>query len=444
MSLRIAYMTGEYPRATDTFIQREVFALRDTGVHVQTLSIRKPHDKETVGPEQKSERANTHYVLPPKLGSLVRSHLSLLARSPSRYLKAIRTALFVRPAGIKALAYQLAYFAEAGVVARHLLDNSLTHLHNHFSNSSCSVAMLAAEMGGFTFSFTMHGPAEFFEPKYWRVDEKIRRALFVSCISNFCRSQAMIFAPQQKWNRLHIIHCGVDPRQFEQVSHSQRGQRLLFVGRLAGVKGVPILLDALAVVKKQIPDVRLRIAGDGPDRSSLEKQAQELGISANVEFLGYQSQQQVRELLAETDAFVMASFAEGVPVVLMEALAAGVPVVATQIAGIPELVEHGVNGYLVPPGSASALAERVVELMSDSDLRQRMGAAGRLKVANEFNIASEAKRLVTVLTNALSGQVASIRPTIDNDPSNPVVNSTDLNSGRLVLPEAVVTGRRAV
>ena len=239
MSLRIAYMTGEYPRATDTFIRREVAALREAGVHVETLSVRKPADKENVDPIQQTERASTHFLLPACPWALFKSHVRLLFGSPRRYFGALWTAMFVRPGGLKALVWQLAYFAEAALVASRMRKQQLSHLHNHFSNSSCSVAMLASQMGGFTFSFTMHGPAEFFEPKYWRVDEKITRALFVCCISHFCRSQAMIFAPQKKWDRLHIVHCGVDLKLFDKVEHASDGKRLLFVGRLAGVKGLP-------------------------------------------------------------------------------------------------------------------------------------------------------------------------------------------------------------
>jgi glycosyltransferase involved in cell wall biosynthesis len=281
-NLRVAYMTGEYPRATDTFIQREVAALRDKGVHVDTFSVRKPHDKENVGPETQAERDHTFYVFPPRVGKLAGAHLALLAAAPGRYLRALKTALTVRPPGVKAFVWQLAYFVEAWVVAREVRRRSLSHLHNHFSNSSCSVAMLAAEMGGFTFSFTMHGPQEFFEPKYWRIDEKIRRALFVACISHFCRSQAMIFGPQDKWDRMHIVHCGVDPALFAATAfaparHQGVGNRLLFVGRLAGVKGLPMLLDAVAQVKARHPDVRLTLAGDGPDRGRLVEQANRLG-----------------------------------------------------------------------------------------------------------------------------------------------------------------------
>lgn len=411
-ALRIAYMTGQYPRATDTFIQREVAALRARGVHVETFSVRKPSAKENVGPETEAERRRTYYVLPFRVGTLLSSHLKLLFGSPGRYLRAVKTMLTVRPPGVKAFVWQLAYFAEAAVVARRVRDLGLVHLHNHFSNSSCSVAMLAAEMGGFSFSFTMHGPAEFFEPKYWRIDEKIRRARFVACISHFCRSQAMVFAPQDKWSRLHIVHCGVDPRLFAPMRHVGQGSRLLFVGRLAGVKGLPILLESVAQLKARRPNIKLMVAGDGSDRERLSSLAVNLGIAENVEFLGYQSQQQVRELLGRTDAFVMASFAEGVPVVLMEAMAAGVPVVATQIAGIPELVEHGVCGFLVPPGDAGVLAERVEQLLVDSELREAFGRRGREKVAREFDIGTEAERLGLILTAALRGEALPIRPAV--------------------------------
>ncbi|MDB5295079.1 MAG: glycosyl transferase group 1 [Phycisphaerales bacterium] len=413
--LRVAYMTGEYPRATDTFIQREVAALRAGGTHVQTFSVRKPHNKENVGPETQAELERTYYVFPPRAGKILAAHAKVFAASPGRYLRAVKTALTVRPAGLKALVWQAAYFVEAGVVAREVKRQDLSHLHNHFSNSSCSVAMLAAEMGGFTFSFTMHGPMEFFEPKYWRLDEKIRRALFVACISHFCRSQGMIFGPQDKWARMHVVHCGVDPALFEPARHEGVGHRLLFVGRLAGVKGLPVLLDAVAAVAKIHPDVRLTLAGDGPDRARLTAQAERLGIASNVVFLGYRSQAQVRELLREADVFVMGSFAEGVPVVLMEAMAAGVPVVATQVAGIPELVEAGVNGMLVPPGDPAALATAVAALVADPELRLQFGRRGREKVLAEFDIHAEAARLGAVLTAALQGEVLPIRPAVPGD-----------------------------
>ena len=414
MSLRIAYMTGEYPRATDTFIQREVVALRTQGAHVETFSVRRPPEKEFVGPEQTAERDRTHYLVPACPMDLLTSHISLLLRTPGRYFSALRLAMKTRSPGLKAFLWQLAYFAEAAMVARRMNAHDLIHLHNHFSNSSCSVAMLASEMGGFSFSFTMHGPAEFFEPKYWRLDEKIRRARFVCCISDFCRSQGMIFGPPDKWDRMHVVHCGVDPDSYDPVPHQGPGRRLLFVGRLAAVKGVALLLESVALLREVHPDIELTLAGDGPDRPLLEERAAELGITDRVRFLGYQSQSQVRELLRQTDAFVMASFAEGVPVVLMEAMAAGVPVVATRIAGIPELVEDGACGFLVAPGNPQALANQISMLLDDAALRNRFALAGRDKVKREFNLATESRRLCQILTGALEGRITPVRPEVES------------------------------
>ena len=405
--LRVAYMTGEYPRATDTFIQREVAALRASGVHVETLSVRRPASKEVVSDEVRAERERTYYLLPANPLRSAAAHLGLLFKHPGRYFSALGLALSSRPPGLKALAWQAAYFLEAGLVANRLREHNLSHLHNHFSNSSCSVAMLASALGGFTYSFTMHGPAEFYEPKYWRVDEKVRRAKFVACISHFARSQAMVFAPQEHWGKLHVVHCGVSPEQFEPRRHEGRGSRLLFVGRLAAVKGLPVLLEAVAHLAKDRQDVTLVVAGDGPDRAKLEAQAKRLGIGSRVEFRGYQSQAQVREVLRQTDVFAMASFAEGVPVVLMEAMAAGVPVIATRIAGVPELVEDGVSGFLVPPGEPQTIAEKAAMLLDNAELRNRFGAAGRAKVEREFNIATEALRLCRIMTSALGARVVT-------------------------------------
>jgi glycosyltransferase involved in cell wall biosynthesis len=408
--MRIAYLTGEYPRATDTFIQREVAALREQGIEVFTFSIRRTGKEHLVGPEQQAEAERTFYVLPPNPFGLLIAHLSLLFSSPKRYLQAVKLAWATHQPGIRGTLYQAFYFIEAGIVAHQIRQRQIQHLHNHFPDSSGTVTMLAAELGGFTFSFTMHGPYIFFEPQRWRLDEKLKRALFICCISYFCRSQGMIFAPMEKWNRMHIVHCGVDPALFERVEHQQVGKRLLYTGRLAAVKGLPILLESLAVVKRVNPDVVLTVVGDGVDRSQLEQLTAQLGLTENVKFVGYQSQASVRQLMQETDVFVLPSFAEGLPVSLMEALAAGVPVVTTQIAGVSELVEHGVNGYLVPPGNTELLAERINQLLADPQLRTQFGIAGRNKIEQEFDIHQEAAWLCQIMTAALKGEVEPIRP----------------------------------
>ena len=430
--MRIAYLTGTYPRATDTFIQREVAGLRSHGVEVDTFAVRKPENRQIVGPEQESERAQTFYILsekgvPSDLLGLAKAHLGLLFGRPNRYLSAIALALKTCQPGLKGLLYQIFYFLEAGTLAKQVNRRQIAHLHNHFGNTSCSVAMLAAALGGFTYSFTLHGPAIFFEPKRWRIDEKMKRASFISCISHYCRSQAMVFAPYQIWDRLHIIHCGVDPNQFSQVQHQGVGHRLLFVGRLAAVKGLPVLLESLVTIKQRISNVRLTVVGDGPDRSLLEARADELGLSEQVDFVGYQSQAAVRDYLQKTDVFVLPSFAEGVPVVLMEALMSGVPVVATQIAGVSELVEEGVNGFLVPPSNGERLGDRIQTLLLDGALRQQLGTQGALKVSAQFDINQESQKLAKLLS-AATGEVEvtenkSEASTVESSPREPVALS---------------------
>ncbi|QTN36019.1 glycosyltransferase family 4 protein [Cognatishimia activa] len=385
---KIAYLTGEYPRATDTFIQREVAALRTHGHEVMTYSIRETGVEHLVGDEQRQEAARTFYVLrhAKSLGRLVKSHIGWLGRRSSSYWKGLKLAFQTSPGGLKALAYQMFYFAEAGVLADEMRRQGVTHLHNHIAKSSCTVAMLASEISGIPFSFTLHGPDIFFAPDHWRLDKKIEKARFVACISHFCRSQAMSFSPMEDWRKLHIVHCGVEPERY--AGAPAGGKKLLFVGRLAAVKGMPVLLDAM----KRLPkDVTLTVIGDGPDRTALEEQA--APFRERVRFLGYQSQTEVAEALKSHDVFVLPSFAEGVPVVLMEAMAAARPVITTRIAGVPELVEDGVSGVLVPPGDVDALSGAISSVSQDVELQQKMGRAGRAKVELDYRAVDEAKWL---------------------------------------------------
>ncbi|MBX2806830.1 MAG: glycosyltransferase [Hyphomicrobiales bacterium] len=387
----IAYLTGEYPRATDTFIQREVVALRRQGFEVLTCSVRKTGSEHHVGPEQREEARGTFYILSRARSPLrlARDHLKAFAASPSRYFSALKLAVRTSPPGLKALTYQLFYFLEAVVLAEHLKREGVVHLHNHIATASCTVAMLASEISGVPYSFTIHGPGIFFEPMHWRIDEKTARASFVSCISDFCRSQVMMFSDRRHWDKLHIVHCGVEPERYDGARNTS-GHRLLFVGRLAGVKGISVLFQALEQVVRRFPGLHLTLIGDGPEREDLEREAGARGLAGAVSFAGYRSQAEVAKALRETDMLVLPSFAEGVPVVLMEAMAAGLPIISSRVAGIPELVEDGVSGLLVPPGDADAVASAISELLADPALRVSMGERGRAKVVSEFNLKYEA------------------------------------------------------
>ena len=397
--LRLAYLTGEYPAVSHTFILREVEALREAGASVMTCSIRQTPAEQHPGPAEKDAAASTFYVLAAARNpvTLIRAQLSALAQ-PRRYFSALKLAFSTRSPGLKALIWQLFYFVEATVLAHKLHQERITHLHNHFADSSATVAMLTSALSGIPFSYTLHGPAELFEPRHWRLEEKTARASFVACISYFCRSQAMYFSDPVHWHKLRIIHCGVLPELYAAAQQQDLSDtddiHCVFVGRLAAIKGLRVLMDAFEQARVQIPGLRLTLVGDGVDRAALEERA--APWEGAVQFTGYQSQPQVAEILQTADIFVLPSFAEGVPVVLMEAMASARPVISSQVAGIPELVEDGVSGYLVPPGDADSLATRMIALAKDPALRQHMGAAGQQKVAQEFNIQLEAARLLAL------------------------------------------------
>jgi glycosyltransferase involved in cell wall biosynthesis len=393
----IAYLTALYPAISHTFIMREIAALRALGFEVETCSMRRPGAAHLNSPEDHSAADTTFYAV-----ETGKNPLSMMAAfgtaftRPARFLATLGLAFRTAPPGLKGALKQTAYLAEAMVLARHLKARNVTHLHNHFADPSANVAMLTSSLSGIPFSYTLHGPAELYEPEKWQLREKTARATFVACISHFCRAQAMYFSEPDDWSKLHIIHCGVIPETYEtpndRVDLPNAGLRLVFVGRLTPIKGVRILLASFSDALKRNPDLRLTLVGDGDDRAALETLAAPLADA--VQFTGALNQTDVAQALAQADALVLPSFAEGLPVVLMEAMAAGKPVICTQVAGVRELVEDGVSGYVVPAGDSESLTDRINALANATpDMRAKMGLAGRAKVKAEFDIRREAARI---------------------------------------------------
>ncbi len=404
---KIAYIAGEYPLVSLTFIQREIAGLRKLGLDVITCSMRRTPPEQHKGPAEKEAAATTYYVIEQMKNPLrLLAAQRLLFSNPGAYLRALRLAWKTRAPGLKAALYQAIYFLEATVLIRHMKAEGVTHMHSHFTTGSTTVAMLASEISGIPYSFTLHGPADFFEPLRWRIGEKAARARFVATISNYARAQLMFFSDPAHWERIHIIHCGVDPDRYATDPAPVRETcELVFVGRIAPVKGLRLLLQAMRDLADELPDLRLTIVGDGPDRALIEDAAKPLGD--RVRFTGYLSQDEVVDVLKGADIFVLPSFAEGVPVCLMEAFAASRPVIATTVAGVGELVESGESGLLVPPGNAAHLTDAIRRLARDPALRAAMGAAGRARVTAEFDIDIEAARLATLF---LGDGAEEIRP----------------------------------
>ena len=391
-----------------TFIQREVAGLRALGEEVMTCTVRRAPPETTPGEDQVAEARATFCILEAarRPHRLVGAHLRCLWRSPRHWGRALRLAWAIRPPGLRAALWQLFYFAEAGVLSDHLQARGARHIHNHLGDSSGTVALLTAEIVGIPFSYTMHGPTLFYEPRWWRIDEKTARAAFVVAISHFARAQGMLFSDRRHWPRLRIVHCGVDPAAYGRRPRGHFGARLLFVGRLAAVKGVPLLLEAVARLRPAHPALHLTLVGAGAERTVLEAQARALGLEGAVTFTGAQSQAQVADRLEDSDILVLPSFAEGVPVVLMEAMASRIPVVATRVGGVQELVADGESGLVVPPGCVDSLVAALDRLLSDPELCRRMGLAGRRTVEAEFDIARETRWLQALLNGtAPEGQL---------------------------------------
>jgi glycosyltransferase involved in cell wall biosynthesis len=389
----LAYVTSTYPAASHTFILREITALEELGFDILPCAIRPPAPNNLIGPEERAAHAKTLYVLKSAKTGLPLGLFSALKR-PKTLWRALKLAVRTAPPGLRGALKQCFYLGEAMILARHLRRKGITHIHNHFADHSANVSMLTSELSGIPFSYTLHGPNELFEADKWYFAQKTARARFVACISHFARSQAMYFSDPAHWDKLKIVHCGVVPERYGQSLKPKLEPdktEILFVGRLTPVKGVRVLLQAMQQVRAQNPNISLKIIGDGEDRAHLETLARPFGDA--VRFMGYQSQAEVAQAMAGADALVLPSFAEGLPVVLMEALAAGTPVICSQVAGVNELVEQGVCGFVVPAGDTETLAARILELAADPARARAMGVRGQERVRAEFDIHIEAARI---------------------------------------------------
>lgn len=409
---RLGYLCSEYPAVSHTFVLREVEALRRRGAEIETFSIRPTRPDQLLSAADREAAATTTSILPPSPARLGAAHLRLLRRSPVAYLKAARLAMDLAPDGFRARLWQTFYLAEAVQLWAECEARGIRHVHAHLANVAADVALLTAAIGSavtprrpWSWSFTMHGPTEFSDVRRYRLAEKAGRAAFVVCISEFARSQLMLLLQPESWGRLRVVHMGVPVTEFKPPtrprSTAEEEREILYIGRLVPEKGQAVLLEAVAGLVRRGHPLRLTIAGEGPTRASLEELAAELGIAPRVTFLGAVGQDRLRELYEAATIFCLPSFAEGVPVVLMEAMAMGVPVVSTQIAGIPELIEHGRGGLLAAPGSAPDLSGCLERLLAEPGLSGRVASEGRRKVEAEFDVERSAERLLEIFDQHL-------------------------------------------
>jgi colanic acid/amylovoran biosynthesis glycosyltransferase len=399
-SLKIAYFVNQYPKVSHTFIRREILALELRGFEVQRLALR-GWDTPVPDEEDRTERERTRYVLQNGAGALLLPMVRCLVRSPLRFFSAAALAMKMsRASRERPLLYHLVYLAEACVVLSWLKEYGARHMHAHFGTNSTEVAMLTRALGGPPFSFTVHGPEEFLRPM--GLGDKIRRSAFVIAISSYGRSQLYLRLPHHDWPKVHVVHCGLEKKFYDMPPVPVPvTTRFICVGRLSEEKGQMLLLEAVArVVAKNIP-IELVLVGDGPLREELERLIEMYRLGDCVRITGWISNDDVRKEILRARALVLPSFSEGLPVVIMEAMALRRPVLTTYIAGIPELVRAGENGWLFPAGSLEDLTNALEACLSTSiqDL-QKLGDAGYGCVARSHSIEVEAAKLAELILAA--------------------------------------------
>jgi len=401
--LRIAYLVNHYPKISHSFIRREISGIERCGIQVTRFSIRSCNPKQLVDELDKLEMEKTQAVLGVGILGLLMSLFHVTLTRPIRFIQTLWQVLKLSLHSERGLLYHLAYLAEACVLLCWVSDLDIAHIHAHFGTNSSTVAMLCHALGGPSYSFTVHGPEEFDKVKLVSLTEKIERAAFVVAVSSFGKSQLYRWCPPKQWSKIHAVHCGVDDHFLDQpIVAMPEELRLVCVGRLCEQKGQLLLLDAVHQLVNEGLQFKLSLVGDGVLRTEIEALIVEYGLQNHVELIGWASNSEVRQQILASRAMVLPSFAEGLPVALMEALALGRPVISTYVAGIPELVEPGVCGWLVPPGSVEALSEAIrTALQIPTEKLEQMGREGAQRVAQQHNAAIEASKLAALFRSSI-------------------------------------------
>jgi glycosyltransferase involved in cell wall biosynthesis len=359
--------------------------------------VRLPKSDEIDSDVDRREFEQTWYILPAQPLELLFAHARAFCGDPVQYVKTFRLAIRHRVPGARAFVHALFYFLEAILLAVELKKRDITHLHNHFANPAAVVGLLASRFLQISWSLTLHGISEFDYPAGLLLAEKIAAANFVACASFFVRAQAFRVTNPDHWHKLFVARCGLEFSKLE-AHRCSRGQktriRFISVGRLSPEKGHLGLLDAFSRVLGSGVDAELFLLGDGPERSRIEQRVRDSSLRGRFQLLGRAPEEQTLGAIASADVLVLSSFMEGLPVVLLEAMALGIPVIAPALAGIPELVRHAETGMLYTVGDWTDLAASMKRLAEDEALRTRLTETARERVRIEFDVDRAVEPLV--------------------------------------------------
>ncbi|NNU15388.1 glycosyltransferase [Parvularcula sp. ZS-1/3] len=381
----VAYLLNTYPVPSGTFIRREIAALERRGVQVSRFAMRAWDGGELVDPQDKAEHEATHYVLTQGGNALGKALLKAATSSPAKFAKALvaartlskRMGDIVRP---------LAYLAEAAYLEQKLRGSGITHVHAHFGTNATAVAMLCHLLGGPPYSFTVHGPDELHEAPFQAYDLKIRHASFVAAITDFARAELLRIGGYEHAPKIDVIPCGLDLRDFSEQRSATEEPHFVCVGRLCPQKAQRLIPEAIAPIAKENPDLRIELIGDGEDRALIEAEIEKYGLERHIILSGWADNRTVRERILAARALLLPSFAEGLPIVIMESFALRRPVISTFIAGIPELLDSQC-GWIVPAGSIPRLRRAIEEAcLASPKTVAAMGNEGRSRIEARHDI----------------------------------------------------------
>ena len=401
-SLRIAYMMSRFPKITETFILYEMLAAESAGVNVEVFPLRR-EPAQVMHPEAVAYVKRAHF-LPLVSFEILRDNLKLLASRPKLWLRTLFTLVRANLGSRRYLTGALAAFPLCATLARRMQESQIDHIHAHFASHPAAAAWIIHQFSGIPYSFVAHG-SDLHRDRHM-LCEKVRDAAFVAAISEYNRQIILAETGDDFDAKVRVIHCGVNPDEFRSENPPERqatGTKCLHVfciGTLHEVKGQLYLIEAVHRAIAKGLQIVLHLVGDGPDEPKLRKQVTAAGLTHCVVFEGRRNRHEVIRLLQTADILVAPSVPtadgrrEGIPVVLMEAMASGLPVIASRLSGIPELVEHNINGLLTEPRDAAGIADAIELLGRDSALRSRLGAAGRKTVQNHFNMETSMAQLL--------------------------------------------------
>jgi glycosyltransferase involved in cell wall biosynthesis len=396
--VRVAYIAAAFPVLSETFVLYEMLAAEKLGAQVELFPLRRRRAR-CAHPEARAVAARAHFA--PFLNlEILRAQLHYLRRAPRAYLAALWTVLAATFGSVRYFSYGLLLFPKAVWFARRMRELGVTHVHAHFCSHPAVAAFVIRRLEGIPYSFTAHGSDLHRERRMLR--EKLREADFAVAISAYNRRRIELECGADAQGKVHVIHCGVDPGVFapRRTPREPGPFRILCTGSLHEVKGQRYLIDACRMLAQRGLDFECCLIGSGPDARALARRIRRAGLASRVRLLGSLPRDAVAAELARADVLAAPSVPtasgrrEGIPVALMEALASEVPVVASRLSGIPELVGDGLQGLLVAPRDAVGLANALARLAGDAALRSRLGRAGRRKVLREFDQQANAAALV--------------------------------------------------